>query len=342
MNQLNRHARAGHRDGLRDGEPAGELRLLERREGDRGVRRRRVRARAGAGRAPVQGALPGRPPGHAGEAGRSDRAAGHRPSTARPRVEARRRSASLCRSARTPEAARVPTSGRVTQRGLRLSATTAARYGGSSTSPGRRVADVAHDVADEPTRGLERVRDLGDLRRRAARARLRSAPSRSRRRRGGLAVADAVRRRGARLARRHGGGEHRRVRRRRSRARTSLRPLLEQEAPRCSPRAGPRGSATAWRASSPGGLTARRSPTSSRSTSTTASPRVRAGRGRLARRRPRLRARRGTSTSAPSTSGRCSCGRASRTQFVPPGQAAWLAARIPGVRGAAHRRRRRI
>ena len=38
MNQLNRDAGAGGGDGVCDGERAGELRLLERREGNRGVR----------------------------------------------------------------------------------------------------------------------------------------------------------------------------------------------------------------------------------------------------------------------------------------------------------------
>ena len=46
MNQLNRHAGAGDRDGLRDGEPAGQLRFVERREGDRLLRRKCRRARA--------------------------------------------------------------------------------------------------------------------------------------------------------------------------------------------------------------------------------------------------------------------------------------------------------
>ena len=46
MNQLNRHARARDRDRLRDGEPAGQLRLVERREGDRLVRRKCRGARA--------------------------------------------------------------------------------------------------------------------------------------------------------------------------------------------------------------------------------------------------------------------------------------------------------
>src|SRR5262249_9217872 len=52
---------------LRDGEPVGQLRLLERREGDRELRRKRGRARARAGRTQVQAALPGRTPGHTGE-----------------------------------------------------------------------------------------------------------------------------------------------------------------------------------------------------------------------------------------------------------------------------------
>ena len=65
MNQLNRHACAGGGDGLRDGEPAGELRLLERREGDRGIRRRRVRARAEAGGAAARRNLPERTPWNA-------------------------------------------------------------------------------------------------------------------------------------------------------------------------------------------------------------------------------------------------------------------------------------
>ena len=51
MNQLNRHARARDRDGLRDGEPAGQLRVLERREGDRLLRRKCRRARAEGRRA---------------------------------------------------------------------------------------------------------------------------------------------------------------------------------------------------------------------------------------------------------------------------------------------------
>ena len=52
MNQLNRHARAGDRDRLRDGEPAVQLRVLERREGDRLLRRKcgRIRARTVARR----------------------------------------------------------------------------------------------------------------------------------------------------------------------------------------------------------------------------------------------------------------------------------------------------
>ena len=45
------HARARRRDRLRDGEPAGQLRLLERRQGDRELRRQGGRARARAGRA---------------------------------------------------------------------------------------------------------------------------------------------------------------------------------------------------------------------------------------------------------------------------------------------------
>src|SRR5205823_11391298 len=60
------HARAGGGDGLRDGEPAGELRLLERREGDRGVRRRRLGARPRSGGPAARRALPGRPAGNAG------------------------------------------------------------------------------------------------------------------------------------------------------------------------------------------------------------------------------------------------------------------------------------
>ena len=70
MNQLNRHPRAGGGDGLRDGEPAGELRLLERCEGDRGVRRRRLGARAGTRGAPARRTLPGRSPRDARAAGR--------------------------------------------------------------------------------------------------------------------------------------------------------------------------------------------------------------------------------------------------------------------------------
>ena len=40
MNQLNRTLAPRRRDRLRDGEPAGQLRLLERREGDRELRRK--------------------------------------------------------------------------------------------------------------------------------------------------------------------------------------------------------------------------------------------------------------------------------------------------------------
>ena len=54
MNQLNRHARAGGRDRLRDGEPAGQLRLVERREGDRELRRKGRRARARRCRAQIR------------------------------------------------------------------------------------------------------------------------------------------------------------------------------------------------------------------------------------------------------------------------------------------------
>src|SRR6185503_18812137 len=58
------NARAGHRDGLRDGQPAGEFRVLERGEGDRSIRRkcRGTRARGGC-RAP-EGDVPERPRRH--------------------------------------------------------------------------------------------------------------------------------------------------------------------------------------------------------------------------------------------------------------------------------------
>ena len=51
------HARARDRDRLRDGEPERVVRLVERREGDRRVRRQRRRARPGGGRAPLPRAL---------------------------------------------------------------------------------------------------------------------------------------------------------------------------------------------------------------------------------------------------------------------------------------------
>ena len=60
-------ARARGRDGLRDGEPAGQLRLLERREGDSELRRKGRRARAGRGRTQIRGAVSRRAPGDAGE-----------------------------------------------------------------------------------------------------------------------------------------------------------------------------------------------------------------------------------------------------------------------------------
>ena len=54
MNQLNHHLER-------------QLRLVQRGQGDRGVRRRRLRARPGARSAEIQGDVPGRTSGHAGE-----------------------------------------------------------------------------------------------------------------------------------------------------------------------------------------------------------------------------------------------------------------------------------
>ena len=67
MNQLNRHLAPDVETMYVMAEPERELRLVERREGDRGLRRRRLRARARAGRPPVQGDVPGRTSGNAGE-----------------------------------------------------------------------------------------------------------------------------------------------------------------------------------------------------------------------------------------------------------------------------------
>src|SRR5204863_8247675 len=64
------NAGAGSGDGVRDGEPPGELRLLERGEGDRCLRRRRVRARPEAGSPAARRNLPERPSRPACAAGR--------------------------------------------------------------------------------------------------------------------------------------------------------------------------------------------------------------------------------------------------------------------------------
>src|SRR5207302_5386157 len=60
-------ARTRGRDGLRDGESRGQLRLLERREGDRLVRRKGRRSRPGRGRETVRGDVSVRAAGDAGE-----------------------------------------------------------------------------------------------------------------------------------------------------------------------------------------------------------------------------------------------------------------------------------
>src|SRR4051794_20016982 len=61
------HARARDRDGLRDGEPERVVRLFERREGDRRLRRERRRAGSGRSRAPVQATAPRRKTRHSRE-----------------------------------------------------------------------------------------------------------------------------------------------------------------------------------------------------------------------------------------------------------------------------------
>src|SRR5207237_7819457 len=60
-------AGARGRNGLRDGEPGGQLRLVERREGDRFVRRKGGRARSGGGRETLRGDVSGWAAGDAGE-----------------------------------------------------------------------------------------------------------------------------------------------------------------------------------------------------------------------------------------------------------------------------------
>ena len=241
MNQLNRHSRAGRRDGVRDGEPAGELRLLERREGDRGVRRRRLRARARAGRAPASRSSsrtggPGRRRTRRSERARrharatDERCTSTTTATRRPRRRGAPRHAG--------ERARLRAGRRATRAsaGCASSATTAPATAAPRRSPAARSPTSRTTSRTCSTQlGVERFASSAAPA--AGRTRSRSARSCRALRRGRRdRVADAVGGGRARLARGHGRAERRGVRRR-ARGPEALEPLLEREA--ASPRAAP-------------------------------------------------------------------------------------------------------
>src|SRR5262249_30867293 len=145
-------AGARGRDDLRDGEPAGELRLLERREGDRGGRRGRDRAGPGAGRAPAGRGLPERTPRDARAPrrmieldvtlrdGRTLHVYDHGEAGANVVVQHHG----------TPGSGLVypPDVAQAGERGLRAITYDRAGYGGSTPNPGRSVADVVPDIED--------------------------------------------------------------------------------------------------------------------------------------------------------------------------------------------------